>query len=566
MASRFARSALASGYPLHHAPTFPRRAFGTCGFRRVVPLLSLSLRGAKFISLKKKMKVNYLRLRNYKCFEALEFELNSAYNLHIFLAENMAGKTAILKAIRIALSVRLQKLDTIAAPISYIPIEDHRVLGNNIFSDIAREVEIEIECTSNEWIRNSWRTETFRWLKSKDHLQNTRKKAHTQYIKNNITNTANNSFSRVLEKKEQTNPLLLYVGAEYLYQTKPRIDSFTAIGAANQGYWYCLADKNMAKYVFDWFQTLHKTFLEQEKNPNAKELYGDLPSQTLNIFKSAVSQLLPNIINIAWVKNTIPKTKAKKANLSEIIEEENPEYFLTFQLEKEGLRTYEMLSDGYKYLVLLLGELVTRAVLLNKHKQTNLLKEITGVVLIDEFGVHLHPKLQADAITRLTQIFPNIQFIVTTHSPLLVGGLASEQLHILDIDQNGQRIIRQPEINTVGLDADGILTQIFDLEYTYDAKTYALLLRRRQLFAKKQFDFANFTKQDGLELQNLTIQLSDYTDNYGDGLFYEFIHELDKIGGLAAYRNISLSEEEKTIRRQQANVLLEKIKQKRQNS
>jgi putative ubiquitin-RnfH superfamily antitoxin RatB of RatAB toxin-antitoxin module len=89
-----------------------------------------------------------------------------------------------------------------------------------------------------------------------------------------------------------------------------------------------------------------------------------------------------------------------------------------------------------------------------------------------------------------------------------------------------------------------------------------LLLRRRQLSAKKKFDPDNFTKDESLELQNLTIEVSDYNKSE-DELFDEFIHELDKLGGLSAYRKCKLTGEEKEVRRKQANTLLEKIKQQR---
>lgn len=90
-----------------------------------------------------------------------------------------------------------------------------------------------------------------------------------------------------------------------------------------------------------------------------------------------------------------------------------------------------------------------------------------------------------------------------------------------------------------------------------------LLLRRRQLSAKKKFDFDNFTKEESLELQNLTIEVSDCYHDFGDGLFYEFVNELDNLGGLSAYRKCKLTDEEKGARRKQANALLEEIKRKR---
>jgi predicted ATP-binding protein involved in virulence len=505
------------------------------------------------------MKINYLRLRHYKCFEELELNLSSQYNLHVFLAENMAGKTAILKAMRIALSARLQK---IVGPSGNMKIakDEHQIIGDTAFANIANDVEIEIHCQSTEWIKKQWQPAVFKWKKYKESFN---KNAQTTTepifddvsLNEDIRTIAQKSYNQALKGEDNgVNPLLLYVGAEYLYQAKPQTDNFESDGQALQGYWYCLEDKNMKNYVLEWLNTLNKTIREQAKNEIANEYYGDLAKNTIKIFEIAIQKLLPDILVITWVYDTLKTSKNQH---------DAADYVLCFNIKNEGIRTYDMLSDGYKYLILLLGELITRATLLNKHLGENVLAEITGVVLIDEFGVHLHPKLQAAAIKGLGEIIPNVQFIVTTHSPLLVGGLAKEQIHILEIDQDRKRVLREATTDAKGLDADGILTQFFDLEYTYDKETYEQMLRRRQLLAKKKFDKANFTAKESDELQNLTIKVSDYTDNYADGLFLEFVHELDKVGGLAAYRNIEISDEQKQERQQQANALLEKIKQTR---
>jgi predicted ATP-dependent endonuclease of OLD family len=48
-----------------------------------------------------------------------------------------------------------------------------------------------------------------------------------------------------------------------------------------------------------------------------------------------------------------------------------------------------------------------------------------ALVLIDEVDAHMHPRWQQVLVRRLKQVFPNVQFIASTHSPLIVGGLES---------------------------------------------------------------------------------------------------------------------------------------------
>lgn len=87
------------------------------------------------------------------------------------------------------------------------------------------------------------------------------------------------------------------------------------------------------------------------------------------------------------------------------------------------------LSDGEKCLLALVGDLARRLSLLNTDKENPLHSE--GVVLIDEIDLHLHPKWQRSVVASLERTFPNCQFIITTHSPQVVGELAPKAVLLL---------------------------------------------------------------------------------------------------------------------------------------
>jgi predicted ATP-binding protein involved in virulence len=61
-----------------------------------------------------------------------------------------------------------------------------------------------------------------------------------------------------------------------------------------------------------------------------------------------------------------------------------------------------------------------------------------AVVLIDELDLHLHPTWQRALIPALKSTFPNIQFIVTTHSPLVLSGLEPDEIIRLDLNAEGE--------------------------------------------------------------------------------------------------------------------------------
>lgn len=77
---------------------------------------------------------------------------------------------------------------------------------------------------------------------------------------------------------------------------------------------------------------------------------------------------------------------------------------------------FSVLSAGYKRLFYIALDLAYRSFLLSNGTST----DITGVAIIDEIDLHLHPELEQTVLERLTKTFPNIQFIVSTHSPLVL--------------------------------------------------------------------------------------------------------------------------------------------------
>ena len=71
------------------------------------------------------------------------------------------------------------------------------------------------------------------------------------------------------------------------------------------------------------------------------------------------------------------------------------------------------------------------------------LSEMEGLVLVDEIDLHLHPKWQLGLIPTLKRVFPKLQFIVTTHSPMVLPGLSREEIVILGQDDEGNVIAHE---------------------------------------------------------------------------------------------------------------------------
>ncbi len=94
----------------------------------------------------------------------------------------------------------------------------------------------------------------------------------------------------------------------------------------------------------------------------------------------------------------------------------------------------EGLADGYRVAFNWIMDLFGRAL-----RPARLTSEgsVAGLVLIDEIEQHLHPELQTRVVTELASTFPQSQFVVTTHSPLIALGAHPSQLVVLHRDSHG---------------------------------------------------------------------------------------------------------------------------------
>ena len=132
------------------------------------------------------------------------------------------------------------------------------------------------------------------------------------------------------------------------------------------------------------------------------------------------------------------------------------------------------LSAGELSLISIFGEILRQAD--NNHNNIQL-NDINGIVLIDEVDKHLHITLQKEILPKLFELFPNIQFIVSSHSPFLNMGLADtlvERSQIIDLDNNG--ITCSPANND-------LYKEVYDL-----------MVGENNQFAKKYYQLENTLK------------------------------------------------------------------------
>ena len=152
-----------------------------------------------------------------------------------------------------------------------------------------------------------------------------------------------------------------------------------------------------------------------------------------------------------------------------------------------------MLSDGYRRLVNIVLDIAIRCALLNKAMfGDQCYKETHGTVIIDEIDEHLHPSIQVRILKALQMTFPKIQFIVSTHSPLVISSVESRPDNVvykLGYDDR-TRTYSHHELNVYGMDASTIIETYMgeearDIDVSKDIKMIQSLIDEQKLTEAK---------------------------------------------------------------------------------
>ena len=156
------------------------------------------------------------------------------------------------------------------------------------------------------------------------------------------------------------------------------------------------------------------------------------------------------------------------------------------------------LSDGQRVFLGLIGDLTRRLILLNDNSDNPLMGQ--GIVLIDEIELHLHPKWQQKIIRVLRKCFPNIQFIISTHSPQILGEVESKHLRILTLQESGEIKVTIPE-QSYGLTSSEIVEELMGGK----GRNQDVKKKIDQIF--KLIDQENFVKAES-EIKELQTELN----------------------------------------------------------
>ena len=170
-------------------------------------------------------------------------------------------------------------------------------------------------------------------------------------------------------------------------------------------------------------------------------------SRILKLLQEAISDLIPQIKEFWFHEENPPRYSVMKD--ATIDEQVNG--------KKTGKQlSLGQLSDGERGLIALAFDLTRRLAIANPDLE-NPMAEGEALVLIDEIELHLHPKWQRDVLRRLQDTFKACQFVVTTHSPLVLGEVPAGCVRFLEFVEDKVSVIVPTE--AYGMDANSILQE-----------------------------------------------------------------------------------------------------------
>lgn len=185
------------------------------------------------------------------------------------------------------------------------------------------------------------------------------------------------------------------------------------------------------------------------------------------------------------------------------------------------------ISSGEAAILCIFGELLAQADRIGK------LMDVTGIVLIDEVDKHLHIKLQKEILPKLFNLFPNIQFIVSSHSPFLNMGLADEAIersHIFDLDNNG--MVCSPQNNTLYAEVYELMVnenqRYADKYKELDAKIKdidkpIIITEGKTDWKHIKAALAHFKSKN--EYEDINVEILEYDFDFGDSKLHNLLNQ-----------------------------------------
>ena len=396
------------------------------------------------------MIVKKLILENFRGFEKIEIDFDK--NLNVFIGKNGSGKSSVL--------------DAIANNLEYITKSVDKESVNQKFNFWPNSTDLK-KSQSQGFIRLIVEDNNQDFEQSM-YLNKSQSKPWNSSSIQNISEYIN----KFIKNKSKSLPVFLHIRStrnkdeqnEIVYKYESRLECYN----------------NAFSFFNAHFNEFTKWFENLENHENAERLKpGNLNFRLsqLKLVRLAISTFFENLENIEISEPSINREEKISNEFKQI--KGGPQLII-----KKGnvFFNLDQLSDGEQYLITIVADIARRACLAALEDGLN----ASGVVLIDEIEIHLHPRWQRKVLPALINTFPNIQFITSTHSPQVLSGVKAESIILL-------KDFKQYSIHsTLGKDTNSILAEMEVDEGPYSDQINELYM----LIKDKNVDAAKKLQKD----------------------------------------------------------------------
>ncbi|MEM1415760.1 MAG: AAA family ATPase [Myxococcota bacterium] len=349
------------------------------------------------------MRIDSLQLRNFRGFRELDLRLHP--QLTVLIGENGSGKSSIVRALEIggmaAVDARYGR--RLTAQDSFVTDDDIRVGADRA------------ECT----ITHGSETTTFAWVQGEPPDAPSRTTAEVPLVLSFPTDRGRLFTPRIRREDGRVATSATLIGR----------------GSASQPAFDDLQPGFTSFEFFEiWFR--ERENLENQMRVETKNLEASDPA--LQRVRESVTRVLPELSS-----PRIDRSRPSGRGRSQLVFTKGDESF-----------SAHMLSDGERSLIVLVTSIAKHLAQVNEAEPVG--RSVGGAtVVIDEVELHLHPRWQREVVPRLLKAFPHSQFVLTTHSPQVVGSVPHESLRVLE----SFRLHGAPH-PTKGRDSNAILEEI----------------------------------------------------------------------------------------------------------
>lgn len=403
------------------------------------------------------MIVEQLNLANFRGFEQIDLKFEN--DVTVIAGVNGVGKSGILQALTKAFSRVLSEMTK--SKVKAIPFTDDDILHGKTFLDITavfstgnytwnttvhRNKRLDEEKRQSllaelALIRHGMdNPENYDGYKAKERMLLDMLKEESDFYQTSLAKTLMPKETEVSKTPKSEKailtvslPLVIYFSPKRQLPSRPRAIPEPRPFEPETAFNTALEDREVELREFmHWFRSV-EYFAKQEGN--------DKRSHVLSSLRKIITDFIPEFSNLRI--------------------EEKP--VLRLLVDKNGvpLELFK-LSDGERGLLAIIFDITRRLAIANPELEYPISKG-KAIVLIDEIELHLHPQWQREVLRRFTETFKSCQFIVTTHSPQIIGEVESRCLRFL-LREEEEKIISWTPQRSLGLDSSRVLEELMDVK------------------------------------------------------------------------------------------------------